>query len=364
MRILQIIQKTQLRGAEIFASQLSRHLVAQGHTVKMIALLDGGANNLFEDIQILHINKARFVDYTGLKKINEIIKEYNPDIIQANAADTIRYAVFSKLLFRWKSPIVYRNANLISGFINSLPKKIFYRWLFKHIDAVASVSQNCLRDFKQTLNWKYKPIAYLPIGIDLPMPTPYKDFHEAGLTVSGKNVFINCAALMPEKNHEGLLRIFKQIHNRLPNSELLIFGTGSLNEKILNQINELGLNNSVFLIKPRTDILKILPLCNALLMPSLIEGLPAIILESMSVQLPVYASAVGGIPEVIDSSKTGFLIENNNESLFCEILLKTINSPDIQNIKILARQYVEKNFNNKIIATDFSKFYNLILTRT
>jgi glycosyltransferase involved in cell wall biosynthesis len=357
MRILQIIQKTQLRGAEIFASQLSRHFVAQGHTVKMIALLDGGANNLFDDIQILHINKARFIDYKGLKKINEIIKEFNPDIIQANAADTIRYAVFSKLLFRWKSPIVYRNANLISGFINSLPKKIFYRCLFKYVYAVASVSQNCLQDFKKTLNWHDKHIAHLPIGVDLPMPTPYKDFHEAGLTVSGKNVFINCAALMPEKNHEGLLRIFKKILDKVPDAELLIFGKGPLNDKLNVQINELSLTDCVKILLPRTDILKILPLCKALLMPSLIEGLPAIILESMAVQLPVFANAIGGIPEVIQDNSTGFISEVGNEQEMADQVIRFICQPESRDIREEAYSLMADKYQNKDISVSFTNYY-------
>jgi hypothetical protein len=121
MRILYLIQKPQLRGAEIFASQLASHLQSDGHSVVMVCLFSGEAQLPFSG-KIIHLNskaKMRFCDLKAWKKLAQIINEERPDIIQANAGDTLKYTVFSKLLFRWKQPIVFRNASMISLYIHS-----------------------------------------------------------------------------------------------------------------------------------------------------------------------------------------------------------------------------------------------------
>ena len=105
LKILQLIQKQQLRGAEIFASQLSAHLSEKGNTVILVNLFGGDAALPF-DGQTTTLNgnqKARLHDVAGWRKLAQIIRDENPDVIQANAGDTLKYAVFSKIFFRWKS---------------------------------------------------------------------------------------------------------------------------------------------------------------------------------------------------------------------------------------------------------------------
>src|SRR5688572_9238955 len=110
MRILQLIQKSQLRGAELFASHLSNHLIKNGHDVKMVCLQVGAATLPFtgELVQLGRQLNKRFVDVTGWKALANQVKEFKPDIVQANAGDTLKYAVLSKFFFRWKAPIVFR----------------------------------------------------------------------------------------------------------------------------------------------------------------------------------------------------------------------------------------------------------------
>ena len=102
MKILQIIQKKQLRGAEVFASQLSQHLEARGHEVMMVALADGVASLPFDGgIRVLGASLGkRFWDLKAWRSLARMVRKFAPDIVQCNAADTLKYAVFSKLLCR------------------------------------------------------------------------------------------------------------------------------------------------------------------------------------------------------------------------------------------------------------------------
>src|SRR5690606_8958441 len=90
--------------------------------------------------------------------------EYRPDIVQANAADTVMYGVYSRILTGWSAPLVYRNANKSGDFINSRLKKVYYKWLVSKVDFVASVSQNCADDFVEVYNYPQRRVRTMPIG--------------------------------------------------------------------------------------------------------------------------------------------------------------------------------------------------------
>jgi len=95
LKILQLIQKKQYRGAEVFGCQLSNHLMALGHEVEVYSIYDGNAPLSFQGKEVKTLSRPknrRFVDYVGWRKLARVIEEFEPDIIQANAADTLKYA--------------------------------------------------------------------------------------------------------------------------------------------------------------------------------------------------------------------------------------------------------------------------------
>src|SRR5688572_20626108 len=121
MKIIQLIQRPQLRGAEIFAHQLSEELKNQGHDSLLVTVFDSGNIGHFsgQTLTLAGSKANRLWDLKAWKKLAEIVSREKPDLIQANAGDTLKYAVFSKLVFRWKTPIVFRNASTISLYIKS-----------------------------------------------------------------------------------------------------------------------------------------------------------------------------------------------------------------------------------------------------
>src|SRR5690606_2434214 len=117
---------------------------------------------------------------------------------------------------------------------------------------------------------------------------------------------------VPEKNHSGLLKIFQGILEQFPESQLLLLGKGRLQEEVKGTVRKLGMDQNVHFLDYRNDVLNILCNSNAFVLPSLIEGLPAVILEAMYSGTPVVAYKVGGIGEVVIPGKTGWLVEKNN----------------------------------------------------
>src|SRR5687768_607876 len=149
MKILQLIQKPQLRGAEIFACQLSGHLRQRGNECVIATLFKSESLLPFEGriIEMELSKKNRLFDWSGRKKLAAIVRDERPDIIQANAGDTLKYAVLSRLFFGWKVPIIFRNASTVSLYIKSPVVRKWNAFLYASTAYIISVSDFTKKDF-------------------------------------------------------------------------------------------------------------------------------------------------------------------------------------------------------------------------
>lgn len=364
MKILQVIQKPQLRGAEIFASQLSNQLINLGHEVTMVSIFEGHEKLPFEG-EMKELNrplKKRFFDWKGLKLLAEIIAKKEPDIIQANAGDTLKFTVLSKLIFGWKQPIVFRNANKMGDFIDSSIKYLFNKILVNKLTHVLSVSELCRKDFLTTFRFEENKTTTITIGIDT---REIKSIPPDLVSVFNRGpVLINVGSLVPEKNHIGLIRIFKKLHEENKDVQLVIIGKGKTKSNLDLSIKKWGLENDIHFLGNRSDVLEIINCSKAFLLPSLVEGLPAVILEAQYCKTPVIANNVGGISEVIRNNETGILIEKGNETAFLEgihFVLNPMNQSKLEQIKQKAFTQIINDFTNEQIVEKFIMAYHKLL---
>ena len=358
MKILQIIQRSQLRGAEIFSCQLSEQLQQDGHQVDMLVLF-GKPSNLFQYPLPFHFLEAdeskRWWDFSGYKKLSQFIRKGKYDLVQANAGDTLKYASLARKIYGFNAVLVFRNANKISGFLTSTPKRLINSFLMKEVDFVASVSDECKLDFQQSYPSFKTNIASLPIGTKLLNTIPYASLQEIGISGSGP-FLLHVAGFVPEKNHRALIQIFERILQKKPETTLLLAGEGKLKSEIEKLVAEKNLTHKVLFLGRRNDVLKIMGCCSAFVLPSLIEGLPGVILEAFENKLPVIAYDTGGIKEVVITGKTGWLIDQGNEDAFAESVITCLSS-DNQAIIQNAYQLILEKYSIPKIAEAFEKSY-------
>src|SRR5690606_27242580 len=207
-----------------------------------------------------------------------------------------------------------RNANKMGDFINSRLKWRINSFYISKVSYVASVSEECRKDFLTIFNFPETKIRTIEIGVEK------KEF--TGLPEDLSHIFsmgpviTNIGSFVPEKNHMGLLRIFHGLRRKIPKAQLLLIGKGPLEFQMKEAVSKLGMDQSVHFLGYRKDVLEILHNSEVFVLPSLIEGLPAVILEAMYCETPVIAYNVGGIGEVVIANKTGWLVKKNDEADF------------------------------------------------
>ncbi len=355
MKILHLIHKPQNRGAETFTCQLSNHQKKIGHEVKIIAIYNGSANLNWEDsIENLFGQEKKFFDWNAWKKLAEYVKDFQPDIVQANSGDTLKYAVFSKKIFAWKAPIIFRNASEVGQYLNTNFQKKFNSFLYRNVAGVASVSEKSRKDLIYHFSFLESKTIVIPIGLENKTAI-------AGAKLSkAKSNIVHVGGFSFEKNHEGLLRIFSEVLLLKPDIHLHLIGDGPLRPKIENLTRELRLEQHITFYGFVNNPLDYIKSSDLLVLPSKIEGLPGVLLEAMYCKTPVIAYNVGGISEIVNKT-TGSLIEKDNEAEFAKAIINNLKHPNDSQIA-QAHSMVTRKFMNEKLAKEFLEFYHKVIS--
>jgi len=359
LRILQIIQKKQFRGAEVFASQLANHFQESGHIVKVLSIYEGDARLPFVgEVESLNRNKlSRTFDPSGWRKLSDVINSFEPDIVQANASDTLKYAVMSKYMFKWKAPLIYRNASTPSFYMKSAISRSLNAFLLKKVDLIISVSRASLKDLNSLFPFTKDKSRLIPVGVE---NKTFINQTNSKSPFRHKETFnlIHIGSFTREKNHIGLLRIFRNILVNDSKVHLNLIGGGPLISEIKKEVFQNGLESKVDFFGDVQDPQLFLSYADILLLPSLVEGLPGVILEAMYNKIPVVAYDVGGVSEVLINNKTGKLVNFDDEKEFSNAVLELKNSEELRaSIVENAYSLIWKDFMNINIKEAFLNSY-------
>jgi glycosyltransferase involved in cell wall biosynthesis len=361
LKVLHLIQRSQLRGAEIFASQLASHINQSGNSAFIVSLFPGKADLPFNgNISSLNGNsKRRFYDLKAWNKLAKIIAEEKPDVIQANAGDTLKYAVFSKILYRWKQPIIFRNASTISLYVKTSFQKKWNSFLFNFTDKIISVSNSSALDFANLFPACKHKIITIPIGIE------HNDVYKMGgrdndlATLSGKGLrIIHVGGFTFEKNHSGLIDIFELILEKQPAAVLYLIGDGPLKKQTEDIVSSKNLESKIKFYGFQKNAMSFMRGADVLVLPSIIEGLPGVILEAFYCRVPVVAYDVGGIKEVVKNNETGKLIQTGDKHAFASAVLE-VSEKSVLSEKLVdnAYQLVISEYLNTQITNQFIGVY-------
>ena len=338
-KIIYIITKSNFGGAQRYVYDMATNLPKSEYDVS-VAL--GGNGQLVtklrnKKIPIINIDKlARDVSFLNdiavLFYLIKLFRKEKPDIVHLNSSKIGGLGAFAARLARvpniiftahgWAFNELWRS-QIARGLIWTLS---FVTSLFSH--HIITVSQ---KDYKQGMAMPFvgNKISNIYLGIvkerfvnketarekilgDIPINTPKEV------------LWIGSIAELTE--NKGLTYAIKSIHKIVTEKTqaqsiiYVVIGSGENKNKLQTQINELGLENIVFLIGNKENASTLLKAMDIFILPSIKEGLPYTLLEAGLAGLPVITTDVGGIPEIIEDMETGILIRPKD----AEELSKTI----------------------------------------
>lgn len=200
-----------------------------------------------------------------------------------------------------------------------------------------------------------KPIG--PITATRRLQIKKQIFHAGEATT----IIFSAGTLHERKGYKHLIAAFKKIVGQFDNLKLVIAGEGPERPALEKLIKNLDLEKRVVLLGQRNDIPELMQAGDIFILPSLKEAFGLVILEAMQNGLPVIASRVGGIPEIITSEKIGLLTEPADKNSLVKALQKLLSHP---NLRLELRQsglQHWQHFSASKMASETAKIYQEII---
>jgi len=307
INILQLITGLGMGGAEKVVLDLAKYINKDEFNTYVLAmskrdeLLKEFLDNNINTTLLRKSNSFRdFIDI--IKYVNKFVKENNIQIIHAHMTHSIIIASIVKI-FNPSLKIVYTSHSLNIG---SKLREIVI-WSLKNLRDIDIVFSEDILKFFYKKNHKV-----IPNGIKI-------DNYNLKLEKNKRFTFIAVGRLETVKNHKYLIEIAKNLKNNY-DFEINIVGDGYLKDELKSLIFKYNLENYVKLLGLRNDIPKLLNKSHCLVMPSLWEGLPIVILEAGASRLPVISTPVGSIPSLLNDTNAYLIDLKDFENKMIEVL--------------------------------------------
>lgn len=321
-----------------------------------------------EGITVIRMKVKHKHDPAHFFQLREIIKSHKIDLIHAHIWNpaSCRYSFAAS-----KSTGVPIITTEHDPFKLGRLKNIIKKWSLKRASAAVAVSDNNAKVLRELYPEHKEKISVIKNGIDtvwwqsqlLRFTDLDRRSMKEGLFAAREDSLIitSIAELHERKGLKYLVEAISEVVKEFKNVKLVIVGEGGERRNLENQIEELELTKNVILVGRQKEIPQILSSSNIFALPSLREAFGFVNLEAMITSLPVVASKVGGIPEVVLDGKTGILVKAADSIGLAKALKKLIADEKLR-LEMAKNGFdrVMKSFNAKIVSEQYEKLYNQI----
>lgn len=174
----------------------------------------------------------------------------------------------------------------------------------------------------------------------------------------GLRRIVTVANLRPEKSHETLLEAAAVVLRSYPDAEFTLVGDGVRKDALIALAARHGVSRRVTFLGHRDDVPQLLRENDIFVLPSRSEAMPNGVIEAMAAEMPVVATAVGGIPEVVSHGRTGRLVPPDDPPALAAALLELMAAPEqAAALGQAARAEVERRFSFDRMVSRFEQIY-------
>ena len=313
MKIIQVIPRFGLAGAETMCQNLACSLAKQKHEIIVVSLYDFHSA-LTEKLQnagirIIYLGKKLGLDFRMLKKLYEVFKTEKPDVVHTHM-NSVKYAMPAASLVG--VPVkIHTVHSLAEKEAPSSVTKCVYSFLFKHMGVVpVALTEKVQDSITKYYNLSSKSIPVVLNGIDFSCCIPKIEYERKEIFT-----FLHIGRFEPAKNHRGLIEAFRIFTERYADVRLQLIGDGALRSEMEEFVKQSGIKDKVFFEGIQNNVYPFLNLADCFILPSQYEGMPMTLIEAMGTALPIIATEVGGIPDMIENGTEGILIENSPQEI-------------------------------------------------
>jgi glycosyltransferase involved in cell wall biosynthesis len=362
-KILYVITKSVWGGAQRYVFDLATNLPKEKFEILVATGGNGPLIKKLEDkgIPVLKLSSLErdisfFKELRSFIELVRIMRNFSPDIVHLNSSKAGGLGALAARLARVKKIVFTAHGWAFNESRNILAKTLI--WVASYITAllctdIIVIATPELRS-AQHMPFVGKKTTLIYNGVaPFPLMTKTESREKLGI---GDGFWIGTIAeLHPNKN----LTLLIEAVSKIPDAKLCIIGEGEQRSLLEKQIKNLKLGEQILLTGFVENAREYLNAFDIFILPSMKEGLPYVLLEAGLSGLPVIASRVGGIPDIIEDGITGTLVNSGDTQQTINAIKKYLNSPNLKaqhgtTIKIK----VEKTFSFEKLLTETENLYS------
>ena len=300
-------------------------------------------------VRIVFLEKKPGFDPTIFTKLVKLFKEEKPDVVHTHIYAS-KYALPAAVLAGVKRRVhtVHSMAQKEQG---SLGKKI-NAFMYRHCGVVpVALSSEVKKTIGEVYALQGNSIPVIYNGIDLSKCIEKNDYESTGIFT-----VVHIGRFMKVKNHKLLLQAFAAFAAKHKNVRLQLLGEGELLAEMKEIAKILGVADKVEFLGLKSNVYPYLNKADVFCLPSEYEGVPMTLIEAMGTGLPIVASNVGGIPDILVDGRNALLVEPNDIAVEAAIK-KLYSDVELRTCLGSAAKVRSEAFSAKTMAAEYIKIY-------
>ena len=363
MRILHTESSSGMGGQEYRILEEAQGMEKRGHTVVVAAPHGSRLAALAEQrglrVQIITSGKRGWI--TLVPSYLRILKHYEIDVVNTHGSlDSWTASIAGRISSR--RPIIVRTRHKSTP----VSRTWRHRLLYGKLPHVTTTTGEAVRQGLMTrIRLSPSRVISIPTGVDLerfhPQPPDASLRKSLGLASQGPLVGA-VTFLRPEKGMAVLIEAVRWLRERFSTVECVIIGEGGQQAALVDRIRELGLEHCVHLIGFRQDVPALLAILDVVVIPSFEEGIPQSLTQALAMERPVVASAVGGVPEVVQDGLSGLLVPPRNPEILAEKIACLLSDPiAASRMGKIGREVIHERFSMEHMLTQTELVYRQLM---
>ena len=259
-------------------------------------------------IQTWFLGKGPGFGWRTYPRLHRVFKEFRPDIVHTHV-HVMRYAF--PALIHFKPRLMVHTVNNMAECEIEPRARWLQRLAYRRGVVPIAVAREVAASLERLYGIGGCRVVWNCVPTELyASPQTPRSTWRAKQGFSEDDLLITCVArFAPQKNHSLLLNAFAKGPASNPKAHLVLAGEGVLRARLQRQVNELGLTSRVHFLGLRRDIPDVLGASDIFALSSDYEGNPLSVIEAMAAGLPVVSTAAGGVPELLQNGRQGFIVQ-------------------------------------------------------
>ncbi|MGH9801268.1 MAG: glycosyltransferase [Blastocatellia bacterium] len=368
IKILHVIDSLGIGGMERVVIDVANGLdpARFEQVVCCISRRGEAADQLRDGVRCIDLGKGDKADRLMPLKLARVIRRERPDIVHSQSWSGVDTALAKLLTPGVKLVHSEHGRNHPHWRRQPLMRRLARRGVYFMADAVFAISGEVREFYCGQTGFPAERMRVIPNGIDV---RRIDDADGSGIREElgiGPDDFVfgTVARLDLTKDTITLARAFAAVAlpRRDPKLKLLIVGDGDQQARLEEFVAMLDLNRAVIFTGLRRDVPRLLRAMDVFALSSVSEGMPLTVMEAMAARLPVVATAVGALPELIEEGKTGFLVPMRHAVAMSDKLEEFIANRQLaKSFGEEARRKVEREFTLDRMLKSYAGLYNSVL---